>query len=579
VAYWLVALDYRTGAEVGRVQVAASFFRSDGTPVPFVAKNQNDRTAILLDHGWLYIAFAMRFREEIIEYHGWVIRYRTPNLTHDGTFCTSRDATVPTAPFTSHTAQGGGIWQGGGGLASDPDGNVYFLTGNARADHAHYSYGDSFVKLTPAAGSLVPTAFVPSRPPGSTDPNDPDDPQVLEKNDADLGAGGALSIPGSSLVIGGGKTGLMYLLDRQTMKLVQKVTAATNQYNPSARAQGWDIGPHLHGSPTFWSGPERLGYLYVWGEKDVLRQYRFDEASGRFQEPALHQGPVRALPDTMPGGMISLSANGAAAGTGIVWATLPTDNRNAPGVNAFPAHLYAFDAETLRHLWDIGIPSLGKWLPPTIASGTVFIGTSSNQLIAYELGSQRHTPARQWTPHQPQGSFNPIPLSQRYDDEESIHALAALALTQIAPPPGHGRGLVLEGDGEHHYEAGETSGGQDKLVWELRYITANLSVAGAAVPDEQRQAATVWLSPEQIWSASDGSTATGEVVKEFPAPGKTDAPWLLYRVTDASGGGILSGVRYVQRIFTIGGLPSPYRPHRPGEVLRVPYHAQYLLYH
>ena len=43
VAYWLVALNYRNGTELARVQVSASLPRSNGTAVNFDAKNQYDR--------------------------------------------------------------------------------------------------------------------------------------------------------------------------------------------------------------------------------------------------------------------------------------------------------------------------------------------------------------------------------------------------------------------------------------------------------------------------------------------------------------------------------------------------------
>src|SRR5215813_10230126 len=109
VAYWLVALDYRNGNELLRVKVAASLTRNDGTAVNFAAKNQWDRPALLLDHGSIYLAFGARPAEGIIEYHGWVIRYRASDFTPQGAFCSSKDSTVPTAPFTMHVPEGGGI--------------------------------------------------------------------------------------------------------------------------------------------------------------------------------------------------------------------------------------------------------------------------------------------------------------------------------------------------------------------------------------------------------------------------------------------------------------------------------------
>jgi hypothetical protein len=556
VAYWLVALDYRTGSELSRVRVSASLFRSDGTLVNFTPKNQQDRTALLLDSGSVYLAFPMRFREEIIEYHGWVLRYRASDLAFQGAFNTSRDSTVPTAPFTSHIAEGAGIWQGGGGLASDPDGNVYFLAGNAHADITNYSYGDAFIKLTPSGGSLSASAFIPS---GA---------DILEANDADLGSGGTMAIPGTKFVIGGGKTGYMYLMDRTNMHLAQQITASTNQYHPSWRDNGWDKGPHLHGSPTYWRGPDpTFGYLYVWGEKDFLRLYRFNTVTGKIVEPAFQKGTVVALADTMPGGMISISANGNTHGTGIVWATLPESDTKPPGVNAYPGHLYAYDAETLEALWDTGFSSIGKWLEPTIGGGKVFVGTSSNEVIAYELGPQAPGKGR-WTPFQPNAMERP-PLSSRYPDEESVRMLPAIALDSLAPPREHVSYRVLEGEGVDVYEARESQG---QMEWML------VGSTGEFTSEAQTGGVQVQLSLDGKWSAPDGSTAVATSQIVFPAPEKTDARWLLLKAGSTSGRGMLTGMSYAQRVFTEGGAPPATPPESAGAQVRAPYHAQYILF-
>jgi outer membrane protein assembly factor BamB len=254
-AFWIVALDYRTGKELVRTQVSASTYRANGATVSFEAPFHRQHPALLLDHGVLYVAFgSIAGSEGFLEYHGWVMAYRAYDLSSQSSFNTSKNYAPPRTPYKYNDPDdASGIWEGGGGLSADRDGNVFFLVGNGTADPSNDKYGDAFIKLTPTGSSLIPSAFVPS------------DADAMVKNDADLGAGGTLAIPGTDFVIGGGKAGFMYLLDRNSMALRQQITASTNQYDPAKRDDTWDQGPHLHGSPTYWRArpnlwqPLRLG--------------------------------------------------------------------------------------------------------------------------------------------------------------------------------------------------------------------------------------------------------------------------------------------------------------------------------
>ncbi len=580
VAFWLVALDYRDGTELKRVQVSASLTGTDGTKVNFQAKNQNNHVALLLDHGSLYIAFGMRFREEIIEYHGWVMRYRASDLTQQGVFCSSasKDATTP-LPFTSHEAQGAGIWGGGAGLSAAPDGTVYFLTGNGKSDVPNGMFGDAFIRLTASGTTLVSATYTPP------------DAKILEENDVDLGAGGTMTIPGTNLVIGGGKTGYMYLLKRDSMDLLQQLTASTNQYSTPSRDQTYSVGPHLHGSPNYWRGPDpTYGYLYVWGEKDVLRQYRFNTTTNAIDPtPVNKTTTVKALNHIMPGGMISISAFGNASGTGIVWATLPAAQTYVPGTapsdpSAYPGRLYAFDAENLQYLWDTGFCSLGHWLEPTIADGKVFVGTgggncnktaSPGDLIAYELGPAggKHRALRPFQPN-PSSGMDPY---MHYQDAESMRFLPQIVLRQLAPGAGAVVSLALRGEGEIIYESVRDPQNAAGVVWEPKGSAASLWRFDPDRPLD-RGPILVRLVSETTWTASDGGKITVEAKKTFPSPDPTACQWVLFEVSHNDGKGLLSGVKYVQRVFTEDGAPPKEPPTGLGLVRHVPYKANYVFY-
>jgi outer membrane protein assembly factor BamB len=563
-AFWIVALDYRTGQEVARAFVNASLYRGNGQKVSFEAPFHRQHPALLLDHGALYVAFgSIAGSEGFLEYHGWVMAYRAHNLSFQSAFNTSKNYAPPRAPYQFNSPDdAAGIWQGGGGLTADRDGNVFFLVGNGTADPASGKYGDSFVKLTPTGSALVPTAFVPSNAANMT------------ANDADFGAGGALAIPGTDFVVGGGKPGFMYLLDRRTMKRRQEFAASTNQFAPAKRDDTWNQGPHLHGSPTYWRGPdERSGNLYVWGEKDFLRRYRFDIGTGLFNT-ASDKGTVLALEDwhAMPGGMISLSANGNRGGTGIVWASLP-----ASAANPHPGRLYAFNAETLQPLWDTAFPSMGHWLPPTIADGKVFIGTSSDMVICYELGPERNNPNPSWTPFQPKArSMTMTRPSGRRWDEAPMTTLPANTLKRLAPPPDALRYAVLEGEGTSRFTARKVSA--TKFAWVPYDTELEVAIADAGDGAPAKPPLRLTISPDNTWRMSDGSEADVSLILSYTAPDNEGASWALYKVERSSGDGVLRGVTYIQRVMTHGGMPPAPRPTSAAATARSALEARYILF-
>lgn len=118
----LHALDLSTGAELfgGPARVKASVpgtgaGSADGV-VQFESVLQNQRPALLLSRGRIYVAFASY--ADYGNYHGWVLAYDPSTLKQ-----------VAAANLTPHTIAGG-IWQAGQGPAADDQGNVYVVSGN-----------------------------------------------------------------------------------------------------------------------------------------------------------------------------------------------------------------------------------------------------------------------------------------------------------------------------------------------------------------------------------------------------------------------------------------------------------------
>jgi outer membrane protein assembly factor BamB len=565
LAYWLVALDDRTGQEVARTLISASMYRGNGAPLPFEANFHRQHPALLLDHGVVYVAFgSIAGSEGFLEYHGWVMAYRAFDLAFQSSFNTSPNWAPPRHPYAPQNPYNpSGIWQGGGGLAADQDGNVFLLVGNGGTDIDHGNYGDTFLKLTNTGSALVPTAFVPS------------DAAAMAKNDADLGGGGTMAIPGTNLVIGGGKPGYMYLMERGSMNLRQQLTASTNHYDPSMRDGTWNLGPHLHGSPTYWRGPDRtFGNLYVWGEKDHLRLYHFDPAAGKVVVPEARNAPVVALLDTMPGGMLSISANGNHAGTGIVWASLPTSITPNP----YPGRLYAFNAETLQPLWDTAFPSVGHWLLPTVAAGKVFMGTSSRQIICYELGPENGQNTS-WKPYQPHDvASSSATMAMQGKNAGVMTILPRNTLRALAPPAKFSRVATFDASGHANFSAAKGTY-KSPRAWVFQSTTLEGTVTPAQGQPETTKV-TIYpagLSREK-WEATDGSTAEIRRIRSFTAPANDGVPWELYQVMRSGGSGILNGVSYIQRVFTQGGQTPPSALRSQASTAAIPIEAEFILY-
>ena len=82
------------------------------------------------------------------------------------------------------------------------------------------------------------------------------------------------------------------------------------------------------------------------------------------------------------------------------------------------------------------------------------------------------------------------------------------------------------------------------------------------------------------WEAIDGSRVKGKAAANVPSPDADSIPWLLVTVVDHSGEGLLSRVTSIQRLNTKGGKApsSGCDAAHPGQELRVPYSAAYLIF-
>ncbi len=429
----LHALDISTGAEKfgGPVEIAASVsgsgVMSSGGNIPFVASQENQRAALTLVNGVVYLAFASH--EDHDPYHGWLLGYKAATLQQVGVFNVTPDSGE------------GAIWMGGQGLVADASNNLYLITANSTqgTENASLDYGESFLKLVPNGNAFNVADYFK--------PNSYDS---LNSGDQDLGSTGAFAIPGTSYIAGGSKSGMLYVVDTNNMG---KLNTSSDQ-----NVQKFQASNGLWGSPAFWNNT-----MYIWGKSDQLKAYAF--SANRFNTSPTSQGSY------LTGGgqtssAVSVSSNGTTAGSAIVWATAPAGD---PDHATVAGNLIAYDATNLAQLlWSTtqnptrdSFGQFAKFCAPTVANGKVYVGTDSGQVAVYGLLSG----ASSGTNLIPNGTYT---LTNRYSalviDDPGLSNTPGKVMEQWTPNPGSNQRWVLTNLGNNIVYLVNASSGQSLEV-------------------------------------------------------------------------------------------------------------------
>jgi IPT/TIG domain len=359
IVYRLHAVDITTGVPRANSGVVISGMYGSST---FNARNLWQRVSLVLSGNNVVFGFgALELESTANHYSGWVLAYDKSSLAQTGIF-----ATVTTGNG------GGGVWQSGRPPAVDSAGFVYVFTGNAYGGGFDGSadFSESILKLDPANGLKRVDYFTPSNW------------SAMDSGDLDLTSSGPMLVPGTGLLVGGGKTGVMYVLN--TANLGQNT--ATN----SGAVQLVQLSTsELRGGPVYWQRSAANGgpLLYDWGVGDALKAFAFGGTT--FTTTPSAKGSFTQI---WPGGILTLSANGETPGSGVLWATVAAsgDAENNPPV---PGTLYAFDANNVAtELWNSNmnaardsVGNFAKFVPPLVANGRVYVATWSKQVDVYGL--------------------------------------------------------------------------------------------------------------------------------------------------------------------------------------------------
>ena len=374
MVYRLHAVDITTG--VPRAGSGVVISGTYGT-MTFDARNLWQRVSLVLSGNNVVFGFsALELESTAHLYSGWVMAYDKGTLAQTGVFATE---TIGNG--------GAGVWQSGRPPVVDSSGYVYVFTGNAYGaggyDGSH-NFSESVLKLDPSHGLSLVDWFTPSN--WST----------LDNSDADLSSSGPMLVPGTSLLVGGGKAGVFYVLSTSSL--------GKNTANDSGAIQKMQVSAgEMHGGAVYWQRSAANGgpLMYAWGMQDALKAFSFNGST--FGTTPSAQGTVTN--QIWPGGILTLSANADTAGSGVLWATVSTSgnsNDNPPT----PGALYAFDAGNVaRVLWNSNMNAprdaygnFAKLVPPLVANGRVYVATYSQQVAVYGLSPSAPAAAPTFTP-------------------------------------------------------------------------------------------------------------------------------------------------------------------------------------
>jgi hypothetical protein len=139
-------------------------------------------------------------------------------------------------------------------------------------------------------------------------------------------------------------------------------------------------GGEIKGGPVYWNRSGGVGpWMYVWSDGcDFLKAFHFN---GTTFDAAIASKSRLVSPCGDSGGVLTLSANGSTAGSGIIWSSMPLMDDADKGVHQ--GVLRAINGDDLtQELWNSNMNSAhdnsGNWpkfSPPTVVNGRVYLAS------------------------------------------------------------------------------------------------------------------------------------------------------------------------------------------------------------
>ncbi len=155
----------------------------------------------------------------------------------------------------------------------------------------------------------------------------------------------------------------------------------------------------------------------------------------------------------------------------------------------------------------------------------------------------------------------------------STSAFAANDPAPIAVPAGHVLAMTALGAGDLAYECKVKVGVVGAYEWVFTGPTAVLS-------DKTSKAVLGKYYAGPTWEANDGSKVSGKQIGVSPSGNAASIPLQLVQAAPAMGNGAMTGITYIQRMNTKGGVApaDACGADNVGAKKTVKYEADYLFY-
>ncbi len=362
--HWYVhAVDAATGAERPGWPVAIQGAPDNDPAHPFLPETEFNRAGLLLMGGVVYAGFASNCDYE--PYVGDVV----------GVNAATGARTAMWSDEAGSSTNEAGIWQSGGGLISDGPGRIILATGNGISpppgpgDSPPATLAESVVRLqVNGDGTLSPQSFF-----------SPTNNANLDREDADLGAGGPMELPQPfgtpahpHLVMQVGKDGRVFLLDADHL-------GGTGQGAGGGDAALSVNGPFngVWGHPAFWGGDG--GYAYTVENQGYLRAYKYTVSGSGL--PSLSPTGTSAGTLGYTSGSPVVTSDGTTSGSALVWVVY------ASGSTGTGAQLRAYapvpQNGVLPLVYEAPIGTASKFSVPGVDGGRVFVGTRDGHVLGF----------------------------------------------------------------------------------------------------------------------------------------------------------------------------------------------------